>query len=59
MGVYRLCASSNGESRIEEFSPEALQDLKVVGTMSFSVQERPPSGSRMAPYTPLALVTCV
>jgi hypothetical protein len=41
MGVYRLYTSSDGESRIEELSAEALQALKVVGTMSFSMQERP------------------
>jgi len=42
MGVYRLYTGSDGESHIEEISAEALRDFKVVGTMSFSVQERPP-----------------
>jgi hypothetical protein len=42
VGVYRLYTGSDGESHIEELSAEALRDLKVVGTMSFSVQERPP-----------------
>ena len=42
MGVYRLYTGSDGESHIEEISTEALQDLKIVGTMSFSVQERTP-----------------
>jgi hypothetical protein len=42
MGVYRLFTASDGESHIEEISADALRDLKVVGTMSFSVQERAP-----------------
>jgi hypothetical protein len=42
MGVYRLYTGSDGESHIEEISAETLGDFKVVGTMSFSVQERPP-----------------
>jgi hypothetical protein len=42
MGVYRLYTGSDGESHIEEISAEALRDFEVVGTMSFSVQERPP-----------------
>ena len=42
MGVYRLYTGSDGESHIEALSAEALQKLKVAGTMSFSVQERPP-----------------
>jgi len=42
MGVYRLYTASDGESHIEEIKAEALRNLKVVGTMSFSVQERPP-----------------
>jgi hypothetical protein len=40
MGVYRLYTGSDGESHIEEISSKALQDLKITGTMSFSVQER-------------------
>jgi len=42
MGVYRLYTGSDGESHIEEISAEALRDFKVIGTMSFSVQARPP-----------------
>jgi hypothetical protein len=42
MGVYRLYTSSDGKSRIEEIRAEALQEIKVAGTMSFSVQDRPP-----------------
>jgi len=42
MGVYRLYTGSDGESHLEEISAEKLRDLKVVGTMSFSVQERTP-----------------
>jgi hypothetical protein len=42
MGVYRLYTGSDGESHLEEISGEALRTLKVVGTMSVSVQERPP-----------------
>ena len=42
MAVYRLYTGSDGESHIEEIGAEALRDLKVVGTMSFSVQERTP-----------------
>jgi hypothetical protein len=37
MGVYRLYTGRDGESHIEEMSAEALRDLKVAGTMSFSV----------------------
>ena len=40
MGVYRLYTGSDGESHIEEIKAEALQKIKVTGTMSFSVQER-------------------
>jgi len=42
MGVYRLYTGSDGESHIEEISAEALRAIQVVGTMSFSVQERTP-----------------
>jgi hypothetical protein len=42
MEVYRLYTGSDGESHIEEISSKALQDLKITGTMSFSVQERAP-----------------
>jgi hypothetical protein len=42
MGVYRLYTGSDGESHLEEIGADALRDLKVVGTMSVSVQERPP-----------------
>jgi len=42
MGVYRLYTASDGESHIEEIKAEALRNLQVAGTMSFSVQERPP-----------------
>jgi hypothetical protein len=42
MGVYRLFTGGDGESHIEEISAEALKGLKVVGSMTFSVQERPP-----------------
>ena len=42
MGVYRLYTGSDGESHIEEIKAEALQNIKVTGTMSFSVQERAP-----------------
>src|SRR5215467_3075649 len=42
MGVYRLYTDSDGESHIEEIKAEALRQIKVVGTMSFSVQERAP-----------------
>ena len=42
MGVYRLYTGSDGESHIEEYSNVELADLKVKGTMSFSVQEREP-----------------
>jgi hypothetical protein len=42
MGVYRLYTGSDGQSHIEEISAAALRDMKIVGTMSFSVQERPP-----------------
>jgi hypothetical protein len=41
MGVYRLYTGSDGESHIEEIKADALRDLKIDGTMSFSVQERP------------------
>ena len=42
MAVYRLYTGSDGESHIAEIKAEALRDIKVVGTMSFSVQERAP-----------------
>ena len=42
MGVYRLYAGDDGESHIEELKPDALADIKVTGTMSFSIQERTP-----------------
>jgi hypothetical protein len=42
MGVYRLYTGSDGESHIEEISTNVLQNLKITGTMSFSVQERAP-----------------
>jgi hypothetical protein len=42
MGVYRLYTGSDGESHIEEIGTEALQNIKITGTMSFSVQERAP-----------------
>jgi hypothetical protein len=37
-----LYTGSDGDSHIEEIKAEALRDLKVDGTMSFSVQERKP-----------------
>ena len=40
MGVYRLYTGSDGESHLEEIGTEALQQLKVTGTMTVSVQER-------------------
>jgi hypothetical protein len=42
MGVYRLYTGGDGESHIEEIKAAALQNIKVTGTMSFSVQERVP-----------------
>ena len=42
MGVYKLYTGSDGESHIEEIKAEALQAIKITGTMSFSVQERAP-----------------
>src|SRR5262245_49345516 len=42
MGVYKLYTGDDGESHIEEIKTEALREIKVVGTMSFSVQERAP-----------------
>ena len=45
MGVYRLYTGSDGESHIEEIKAEALQAIKITGTMSFSVQERAPDTS--------------
>jgi hypothetical protein len=42
MGVYRLYTGNDGESHIEEIGADALRALKVIGTMSVSVQERPP-----------------
>ena len=42
MGVYRLYTGSDGESHIEALSAEALRNITVAGTMSFSVQERAP-----------------
>src|SRR4029450_3293265 len=42
MGVYRLYTGSDGERHFEEIKAEALQSIKVTGTMSFSVQERTP-----------------
>ena len=42
MGVYRLYTGSDGESHIEEFDNAELANLKLTGTMSFSVQERTP-----------------
>jgi UDP-N-acetyl-D-mannosaminuronate dehydrogenase len=38
----RVAALNRGESHIEEISADALQDLKIAGTMNFSVQERTP-----------------
>jgi hypothetical protein len=42
MGVYRLYTGSDGESHIEELGAEALRALKVLGTMTVSIQERTP-----------------
>ena len=42
MGVSRLDTGSDGKSYIEACSAEVLRELKVVGTMRFRVQERPP-----------------
>ena len=42
MGVYRLYTGDDGESHISEYSNAELADLKIKGTMSFSVQEREP-----------------
>lgn len=42
MGVYRLYTGGDGESHIEELTVDALGEIKVEGTMSFSVQQREP-----------------
>lgn len=42
MGVYRLYSGSDGESHIEEIGTEDLKDLKVEGTLGFSIQDRSP-----------------
>ena len=42
MGVYRLYCGDDGESHIDEIKAEELAEIKVSGTMSFSVQERTP-----------------
>jgi hypothetical protein len=42
MGVYRLYTGSDGASHIEEISTAVLQNIKITGTLSFSVQERAP-----------------
>ncbi len=42
MGVYRLYTGGDGESHIEEIGADALSEIKVEGTMSFSVQQREP-----------------
>ena len=42
MGVYRLYTGDDGESHIEEIGAEALSEIEVEGTMSFSVQQREP-----------------
>ena len=42
MGVYKLYCGDDGESHIAEIKPEELAEIKVSGTMSFSVQERTP-----------------
>ena len=33
MGVYRLYTGSDGESHIEEIKAEALQAIKITGTI--------------------------
>ena len=42
MGVYRLYTGNDGESHIEEYDKAELANIKIKGTMSFSVQEREP-----------------
>ena len=42
MGVYRLYTGSDGESHIEEYDKAELANIKIKGTMTFSVQEREP-----------------
>ena len=42
MGVYRLYSGDDGESRISQFTEEELANIKIKGTMSFSVAKREP-----------------
>ena len=42
MGVYRLYSGDDGESRITQYTDEELANIKIKGTMSFSVQKREP-----------------
>ena len=42
MSVYRLYSDDDGESRITQFTEEELANIKIKGTMSFSVQKREP-----------------
>ena len=37
LGVYRLYSGGDGESRISQFTEEELANIKIKGTMSFSV----------------------
>ena len=41
MGVYRLYTGSDGESHIEEMKAEALENLKVTGTMVLASRKEP------------------
>ena len=42
MGVYRLYSGDDGESRITQYTEEELANIKIKGSMSFSVQKREP-----------------
>ena len=42
MGVYRLYSGDDGESRISQFTEEELANIKIKGSMRFSVQKRDP-----------------
>ena len=54
MGVYRLFTGEDGESHIEELSPDALKEIRLEeAQMNFSVSERDPgtfSDFHPAPY---------
>jgi hypothetical protein len=42
MGVYRLYSDADGESQITKYTDEELKNIKIKGTMSFSVAKREP-----------------